>query len=111
MSIAPDGHPEISGRRVTKELPASENQAEAARWPRGVTLPAFTIGTGRIRRFTTHHPEQADQQLVANLRRATAFAAGDERNDRDRSIIRPLVRRRRGARAYNRKGAARELVM
>src|SRR5437879_10339853 len=90
MSIAPDGHPEISGRRVTKELPASENQAEAARWPRGVTLPAFTIGTGRIRRFTTHHPEQADQQLAANLRRATAFAAV-RRAQRSRPVDHPAA--------------------
>src|SRR5689334_21687851 len=67
-----------------------ENQAEAARWPRGVTLPAVSIGTSSIRRFTTHRPEQADQRLTAILRRAAVFAAG-------RRALRPLMRRRRGS--------------
>jgi len=87
-SVAPDGHRELSGRRVTQGATCSENQAEAARWPRAVTLPAFTIGTGRIRRFTTLHPEQADQQLAANLRRATAFAVG-RRAQRSRPVDHP----------------------
>jgi len=81
-----------------KQRSVGEDAIKALARPRGVTLPAFTIGTGRLRRFTTHHPEQADQQLAANLKASHQRSLqADERNDRDRSIIRPLVRRRRGS--------------